>query len=112
MMYIACVTHNGKNLETIKREYSSKKAFYSDLRGNGYSVRFISTEEKYDEDCQKWHERNERSKQYHKIEHDCYKEYADKYGISVAHYRRAYKAYCKASDNCCLSLEDFIEIYK
>ena len=43
------------------------------------------------------------------------KSQADRYGISVAHYRRAYKAYSKSlmSDKLTLlSLEDYIEIWK
>lgn len=61
--YIASVRDKEtKLLSIIESEYDRKSDFYSDLHGNGYSVRFISTEEKFDEDCQKWHERNERRK--------------------------------------------------
>lgn len=115
--YIASVRDKEtKKLMLIEREYDRKSDFYSDLRNNGYSVRFITTEEKFDKDCEKWHEQNETSKRYHQIKHDIDKEYADKYGISVAHYRRAYKAWSDAIMDeervCYLSLEDFIEIYK
>lgn len=119
--YIASVTmkdeETGKKVLTIiEREYDRKSDFYNDLRNNGYSVRFITTEEKFDEDCEKWHVKNEQSKLRHAIKHRIDKKYADKYGISVAHYRRAYKAWSDAimdeAHVCYLSLEDFIEIYK
>lgn len=115
--YIASVRDKEtKELMIIEREYNRKSDFYNDLRGNGYSVRFIATEETFDEECEKWHEKNETSKRYHQIKYNIDKEYADKYGISVAHYRRAYKAWSNAIMDeervCCLSLEDFIEIYK
>lgn len=117
MLYIASVRDKEtRELQVIEREYDRKSDFYSDLRGNGYSVRFIATEETFDEECEKWYEKNERSKRYHKIKYNIDKEYADKYGVSVAHYRRAYNAYYEAimdeSRVCYLSLEDFIEIYK
>lgn len=117
MKYIASVRDKEtKELVLIERDYSTKKAFRADLAANGYSIRFIATEETFDAECEKWHAYNESSKRYHKIKHDYDKEQADKYGISVAHYRRAYSAYHKAlmddSCVCYLSFEDFIEIYK
>lgn len=61
--YIASVRDKKtKQLMIIKREYDRKSDFYTDLRKNGYSVRFITTEEKFDEDCQKWHDKNELCK--------------------------------------------------
>lgn len=61
--YIASVRDKKtKQLMIIKREYNRKSDFYTDLRKNGYSVRFITTEEKFDEDCQKWHDKNELCK--------------------------------------------------
>lgn len=61
--YIASVRDKEtKQLMIIKREYDRKSDFYTDLRKNGYSVRFITTEEKFDEDCQKWHDKNELCK--------------------------------------------------
>ena len=62
MVYIAAVkdTYTGK-VEIIERDsYTSKKAFATDLRGNGYKVRFITTEENFDDDCIKYHEKIER----------------------------------------------------
>ena len=68
MMYIAAVRDKRtRELTIVKSDYETKKDFEEDLRGNGYSIRFISTEDKFDEDCEKWHQRNERSKAYHKV---------------------------------------------
>ena len=107
--YIASVTYNGE-LKHINAEYPTKKAFYEDLRANGYSVRFISTEEKFDEDCEKYEQRCDASKLYHQVKNRLDKEYANEYGISVAHYRRAYKAWVKS--NGYLTLKDCIETCK
>lgn len=61
--YIACVRNKEtKELMTIEREYNRKADFESDLRGNGYSIRFITTEDKFDEAAQKWYDYNERCK--------------------------------------------------
>lgn len=60
--YIAAVkdTYTGQ-IEIIERDcYPSKKKFAEELRYNGYKVRFISTKEKFDEDCEKYHERMQR----------------------------------------------------
>ena len=63
MMYIAMVTDKEtRKLEKIESEYNSKKEFEKDLRNNGYSVRFITTEENFDEDCTKYHERLEKAR--------------------------------------------------
>lgn len=53
---------DGKKWEIIKSEYPTKKAFREDLNANGYAVRFIATEETWDEESEKWGERNERNK--------------------------------------------------
>lgn len=67
MMYIASVRNKKtRELTIITSDYETKKEFEEDLRGNGYSIRFITTEDKFDEDCAKWHAANERSKAYHK----------------------------------------------
>ena len=116
MEYIASVRLKGTKIhEIIRAEYPTKKAFEQDLRGNGYSIRFITTEDKFDEACEKWHENNEKVKTIEKIKFEYDKKQADKYGISVTHYRRAYKAYIKSlmSDELTLlSLEDYIRIWK
>lgn len=56
--YIAIVINKEtKTLEKISAEYSTKKAFERDLRRNGYAVKFISTEENFHDDCQKYEDR-------------------------------------------------------
>lgn len=56
--YIASCTLNG-TITIVKMEYNTKKEFANELRANGYRVRFISTEEKFDEDAEKYNERCE-----------------------------------------------------
>lgn len=91
--YIASVRDKEtKKLQLIEREYNRKSDFYNDLRNSGYSVRFITTEEKFDEDCEKWHEKNERSKRYHNAIYASDKMHAEKMNMTVAQYR----AWCKA----------------
>lgn len=92
MKYIASVTMKNeetgkKELMLIEREYDRKSDFYNDLRGNGYSVRFITTEEKFDEDCAKWHEANEKSKRIHKAIYESDKMHAERMNMTVAEYR-------------------------
>ena len=92
MEYIASVTMKNeetgkKELTLIKREYDRKSDFYHDLRANGYSVRFITTEEKFDEDCEKWHEANEKSKKIHNAIYASDKMHAEKMNMTVAEYR-------------------------
>ena len=44
----ACVREKGsKDYMLITSKYPSKKAFYDDLRANGYCVRSIYTEEQF-----------------------------------------------------------------
>ena len=63
MMYIAYVKNKEtKKNEIIKSEYKYKKYFARDLRANGYSVMFISTEEKFDTDSEKYHTRLEKKR--------------------------------------------------
>lgn len=64
MKYVASVRNKDTNkLEVITREdYSSKKSFEADLKRNGYKVRFISTEDKFDEDCDKYNSKLESAK--------------------------------------------------
>lgn len=77
MKYIASVRNKEtRELTTITSEYPSKKEFAEDLRGNGYSIRFISTEDKFDADCEKWYACNDASKTYHKIMRELRKKYA------------------------------------
>lgn len=87
--YIASVRDKEtRELKIIEMEYPTAKAFREDLYGNGYRVRFITTEEKFDEDCEKYHRRWEINK---KIKNEIYaslKKYADKRGMTVAEYKR------------------------
>ena len=96
--YIASVTMKNKEtgkkeLTIIESEYDRKSDFYNDLRKNGYSVRFITTEEKFDEDCEKWHEANERSKRIRKAIYASDKMHAEKMNMTVAEYRTWCNAY-------------------
>lgn len=110
--YIASVRDKEtKEIMLIEREYKNKKDFEIDLRMSGYSIRFITTPDKFDEACDKWYEACEKSKRRHQAINEIYKDGAAKYGISAAHYRRAYKAWVNDTKTL-LSLEDFIEIYK
>lgn len=110
--YIASVRNKDtKELMLIEREYDKKKDFEIDLRMNGFSIRFITTPDKFDEACEKWYQACEQSKIRHQAVNSYYKEQAEKYGISTAHYKRAYTKWINDTDTF-LSLEDFIEIYK
>ena len=84
--YIASVTLNGK-LQIIKREYDRKQDFYSDLRANGYRVRFISTEEKFDEDAIKYNERCEMNKSIKNAIYASDKKQAEAMNMTVAQFR-------------------------
>lgn len=87
MKYIASVRDKGtKELMLIEREYNNKKEFEIDLRQNGFSIRFISTENNFDDDCAKFHEKNERAKRNSKIKTQVHRECAFKMGISIREY--------------------------
>lgn len=87
MKYIASVRDKEtKKLMIIEREYSNKKEFEIDLRLNGFSVRFISTENNFDDDCAKWHEKNERAKRNSKIKTLVHRECAFKMGMTIREY--------------------------
>lgn len=86
--YIASVRDKEtKQLMILEREYDRKFDFYIDLRNNGYSVRFIATEETFDEECEKWHAKNETSKRVHKALYAFDKKQAEKMNMTVAEYR-------------------------
>lgn len=84
--YIASVTYKGE-LTIMEREYKNKAEFYNDLRANGFSVRFITTEENFDADCEKWHEKNEMSKRIHKAIYASDKKLAKNLNMTVSEYR-------------------------
>lgn len=57
--YIASVKDNG-SLKIITSDYNRKEDFAKELRANGYRVRFISTEENFDKDAERYNVRLER----------------------------------------------------
>lgn len=76
-------------LVIIERDtYETKRQFREDLAGNGYSIHFIATEETFDEECHKYHERKEASIRRSKIQWASDKRLADKMGMTVAELRR------------------------
>lgn len=93
MMYVASVRDKEtKRISIIKSDgYKTKKDFAKDIRCNGYTVRFISTEENFDVDCEKYHEACEMNKA---IKNEIYrmdKKIADRINMTVAEYRRYIK---------------------
>ena len=78
--YIASVRFENEVFE-MKREYRTKAAFRADLLENGFSVRFITTEEKYDEDVTKYYERLERARDNARIKRQVGRELKAEYGI-------------------------------
>ena len=84
--YVASVTYEGK-LEIIEREYNNKKDFYTDLRCNGYRIRFISTPENFDCDCEKYHEACETNKRVKKAIYESDRKIAQSMNMSVKEYR-------------------------
>lgn len=78
--YIASVRFGNEVFE-MKREYRTKAAFKADLLENGFSVRFITTAEKYDEDVTKYYERLERTRDNARIKRQVRRELKAEYGI-------------------------------
>ena len=78
--YIASVRFEGEVFE-MKREYRTKAAFRADLLENGFSVRFITTAEKYDEDVAKYYERLEHARDNARIKRQVRRELKTEYGI-------------------------------
>ena len=78
--YIASVRFENEVFE-MKREYRTKAAFRADLLENGFSVRFITTAEKYDEDVTKYYERLERIRDNARIKRQVGRELKAEYGI-------------------------------
>lgn len=86
--YIASVRDSEtKKLMNIEREYKSKKAFEVDLRANGYRIRFISTPEKFDEDCEKYYEIWETNKRVKNAIYAEHKKSAERMNMTVKEYR-------------------------
>ena len=78
--YIASVRFENEVFE-MKREYRTKAAFRADLLENGFSVRFITTAEKYDEDVTKYYERLEHTRDNARIKRQVRRELKTEYGI-------------------------------
>ena len=68
-MYEAVVKNKEtKETKVIKMDYPNKKAFAADLKSNGYAIKFIATEDTYDEECEKYEARLE-AKRLGRAEH-------------------------------------------
>lgn len=95
MMYVASVKNKETKVISIIKadDYKNKNEFAKDLRANGYSVRFISTEENFDSDCEKYHEKQEMNKIYRETKNETDKRIADSLNMTVAEYRRLIKEY-------------------
>lgn len=93
MLYIASVRdRETKEIKVLQYDYPTKKAFREDLAGNGYSVRFIATEETFDEECEKFYEKQQLRSYINKHMWESDKKLAAKLGYkSVAEMRRSFK---------------------
>ena len=88
MRYIASVRDKEtKERQILTDDYPTKKAFRTDLTGNGYTVYFITTEADFDTDCEKYHERYERQKRVQKLIRDADKKHAERMNMTVTEYR-------------------------
>lgn len=74
-MYWASVKNEDNERMIIKKEYKTKKHFISDLRGNGYKVAFVATEETFDAECEKYNERRTRKNRIAKYIREAHKKY-------------------------------------
>lgn len=91
MLYIASVRDKEtKEVKVIEREYETKKAFREDLLCNGYSVRFIATEETFDEECEKYHNRVQLQISISKAVSKGRTEAAHRCNMTVKEYERKY----------------------
>lgn len=81
--FIACVVdRETKETLIIERYLPTKKEFRQLLAGNGYSVKFIATEETYDDECVKYWERKQRNR----IRQQVKRESAKQMGMTVREY--------------------------
>lgn len=90
-VYMACVTYNGK-IEVQHVTGPNKTWVAEQLRKNGYRIQFISTPEKFDEDCEKYHEAVEKTKRIHKAQYDTYKNSAMRNEMTFKEWRAWLKA--------------------
>ena len=85
--YVASVRDKETNtIKILKGKYATKKEYENDLRKNGYAVRFITTEENFDSDCEKWNKRNEENKRIAKMKYEARKKFANEHGMTRAQY--------------------------
>ena len=92
-MFKALVRNKDTKAYTIiESEYERKSDFYTDLRGNGYRVLFISTPENFDEDSAKYHERCELNKTVKNLQYASDKKIAVALGMTVKEYREHVKS--------------------
>lgn len=89
MNYIASVKDPDTNTVVLisKDCFKTKKEFAICLRENGYRVRFITTEEKFDEDCNKYHLRVDRTNRMNKFKRQAERETAERLGMTVRQFR-------------------------
>lgn len=117
MSYVASVTHKGR-LEILEGlEYKSIRECKDELRANGYKVRFVTTEDKFDEACDKYYEKLNRKNSYNRIKYRLDREEAQRYGCSVKVYRAAWKTYTEKDEKGhyrynAMSLKDWVEYFK
>lgn len=94
MMYVASVRDKETKRISIIRsdEYKTKKDFAKEIRCNGYTVRFISTEENFDADCEKYNEACEMNKAVKNELYRTDKKIAESLNMTVAEYRSYVKS--------------------
>lgn len=92
MKYVASVVDKEDNkLIVMEKEYDSKKAFKMDLLGNGYSVRFIATEDTFDEECEKYYQRKEAKRFRAACKRKSNKECAELLGMTTKEFKEFMK---------------------
>ena len=114
--YIASVKYEGKVQILRDLEYNNIRECKSELRANGYQIRVVTTEDKFDEACEKYLAKKEDKSIRNKVKWELDKERAKEYGTSVKTFRAARKALLEKDKdgnyvNIASSLEDWIEFY-
>lgn len=114
--YIASVKYEGKVQILRDLEYNNIRECKRELRANGYQIRIVTTEDKFDEACEKYLAKKEDKSIRNKVKWELDKERAKEYGTSVKTFRAARKALLEKDKdgnyvNTASSLEDWIEFY-
>ena len=95
----ASVTVKGsKEEKIIKEEWSNKKDFEKELRERGYKIRFITTEDKYEEAKAKWDNLVKTGNEEKRLQRIAYHAEADKLGMTVKAYYQMMKDSKKTED--------------